>query len=265
MDQLDRNLNRPLQLVLVAILMMLPPTASAADDSLFIHHARPPLVVDDEAASLGCSRARGAFIVSLRPDQDVILLSRRSFPGGKPIGEVRKGEASISLNGASYLFGVSEDVPDGETIWGARGGRFDMIDRGGCINVDKTHFTTVDDLWTYVHWLVEEVYLPIPPELRGDEVFGLGKRSIDVVLSSDSIPDMRIRGREFRTYVIRDGGVEHRIVPFVVDPEKGIVAARLYSTYLSKGSRVESEGLILAENAVIGEPVRVAMTVAQKP
>ena len=191
---------------------------------------RPEIVVADAAS--GCPSVAGAFVTLLDPARGMLLLSAAPFPGGHVAGDGRGSAMTISVPGAQWpvdRIGSSQgQVP----IWAARY-PFLAASGPGCVGFDKQYWSSEGDLVTYMRWLVEEVYLELPPEERRQRPdFRLADRQVSLQVERPGYGPFRLAGKEGSTLACRyQGGARiYLLMPFVLDMASGRVAVKIAFT-----------------------------------
>ena len=210
----------------VATIVIGTPEAGTFDDSL-----RPEIVVSDAAS--GCPSVEGAFVALLDPGRGILLLSAAPFPGGRVIGDARGGSIDVALPGIEIWKLDRAGSSSGQVpLWGARY-PFLAASGRGCVGFDKQHWSSEGDLVTYMRWLVEEVYLELPPEerLRRPD-FRLSDRQVSIRVERSGYGAVRLSGKEGSTLACRyaDSGRVYLFMPFVLDEPNGRVAVKVTFT-----------------------------------
>jgi len=210
----------------VATIVIGIPNADAFDDSL-----RPEIVVSDAAS--GCPSVEGAFVALLDPVRGILLLSAAPFPGGRVIGDARGGSIDVALPGIGTWKLDRAGSSSGQVpLWGARY-PFLAASGSGCVGFDKQHWSSEGDLVTYMRWLVEEIYLELPPEerLRRPDL-RLSDRQVSLRVERSGYGAVRLSGKEGSTLACRyaDSGRVYLFMPFVLDESDVRVAVRAAST-----------------------------------
>jgi hypothetical protein len=211
---------------LVALLAVATPRICNAQDAAL----RPQIVVADAAS--GCPSVAGAFVTLLDPARGMLLLSAAPFPGGHVAGDARGSAMTVSVPGAHWpLDRIGSDqgqVP----LWAARY-PFLAASGRGCVGFDKQFWSSEGDLVTYARWLVEEVYLEMPPEERQRRPdFRLADRQVSLRVERPGYGPFRLTGKEGATLACRyqDGARIYLLIPFVLDQATGRVAVKIAYT-----------------------------------
>ncbi len=192
---------------------------------------RPEIVVSDPDS--GCPSVAGSFVVLLNASRGMLILSGAPFLGGHVVGDARGGEMTVSVPGAAgwKLEGAGSDV--GQTpMWAARY-PFLAASGNGCVGFDRDHWSSEGDLVTYARWLVEEVYLQLPLEVRQRRPdLRLADREVSLRIERDGYGPVRLSGKEGSTLACRyeDSQRLYLFIPFVLDEAAGTVAVKVAST-----------------------------------
>jgi hypothetical protein len=192
---------------------------------------RPPLSLGGDSSPAGCAGASGRYVALLVPGEGLLVLSRADFPGAVRVGAVSGGRLDARVAGVgSWTLAV-----DGEEgpVWGL----FDRLDLAGappgCIAFDKDRFTWEDDLLTYVRWIVQEAFLPLPRAIRdGALPFVVSDRTVRIRAGFPGQGSIDLEGKEASTLAFRapDGGPTYLLRPFVVDAAVRLLAVQVAVT-----------------------------------
>ena len=103
----------------------------------------------------------------------------------------------------------------------------------GDVGFDRQFWSSEGDLVTYMRWLVEEVYLELPPaERQRRPDFRLADRRIDLRVDRPGYGPFRLSGKEGSTLACRyqDGARIYLLMPFVLDEATGRIAVKIAYT-----------------------------------
>jgi len=221
------HMNRITVVGIVALVAIAFPTTG---EGQAFQKIRPEIVVADAAS--GCPSVAGAFVTLLDPARGMLLLSAAPFPGGHVAGDGRGSAMTISVPGAEWTvdrIGSSEgQVP----LWAARY-PFLAASGQGCVGFDKQFWSSEGDLVTYARWLVEEVYLELPPEERQRRPdFRLADREVSLRVDRAGYGPFRLSGKEGSTLACRyqDGARIYLLMPFILDEATARVAVKVAYT-----------------------------------
>jgi len=193
--------------------------------------SRPTLEV--AAANYGCPIVAGSFVALLDPDRGMFLLSAAPYPGGQPVDlAIDDGVTLTPPGGESWpvgRIGAGEEPPP---LWGAvypfrNGGG------AGCVAFDKQRFSAEGDLVTYLRWLVDEVYLQLPGDARGQwPALLLSDRQVKLWVVKPGYKPLALSGKEGATLAFRSHDSERIILmmPFVLDEVSAHVAVKIAYT-----------------------------------
>jgi hypothetical protein len=196
----------------------------------FDERLRPEIVVADAAS--GCPSVAGAFVTLLDPARGMLLLSAAPFPGGHVAGDGRGSAMTISVPGAEWPVDRIGSNQGQVPLWAARY-PFLAASGRGCVGFDKQFWSSEGDLVTYARWLVEEVYLELPPEERQRRPdFRLADRQVSLRVEREGYGPFRLSGKEGSTLACRyqDGARIYLFMPFVLDEATGRVAVKVAYT-----------------------------------
>ena len=158
------------------------------------------------AAGLNCPDAEGVYVALLVPQTGVALLATRPFPGGRRVGLLEGADLSFDLPGLpSQEMRVVQSSSGSTPIWGLMDRTLEIGSRSGCFSFGDRTFSSEDDLKTYLHWVLRDVFF----RLRGpQEVEPLALRLAD------------------RTVTLEIAAAGHRPIELST-PEGGIAGVRL--------------------------------------
>ena len=104
-------------------------------------------------------------------------------------------------------------------MWGARY-PFLATSGYGCVAFDREHWSSEGDLVTYARWLVEEVYLELPPEVRQRRPdLRMADREVSLRIERQGYGPVELSGKEGSTLACRyeDSQRLYLFIPFVLD------------------------------------------------
>lgn len=121
-------------------------------------------------------------------------------------------------------------APSPAPVWGTLDRSLEIGDRRGCVGFGDRRFTSRDDLLTYVHWLLRDVFFQLPPDVREttSSLSLLGRR-VSLEVAPPGQRPMLLEGRESSTLGFRLAGSErlHLLQAFVLDRPAGRLWVRL--------------------------------------
>ena len=215
----------------LAMLFGLSIATSGGAESPSDSDLRPQIVVADVAS--GCPSVAGAFVALLDPARGMLLLSAAPFPGGHVVGDARSSEMTISIPGAAAWNLDRVGSSHGQVpLWGSRY-PFPAASGRGCVGFDKQRWSSEGDLVTYLRWLVEEVYLELPPDERQRRPdFRLSERQVAIDVERPGYGPFHLAGKEGATLACRysDAARIYLFMPFVLDEATSRVAVRISYT-----------------------------------
>ena len=211
---------------------------------------RPELVVADAAS--GCPSVEGAFVALLDEHRGILLLSAAPFPGGRVVGDARGSSMTVSLPGTSPWVLDRAGSREGQVpLWGARYPF--LAQRGsGCVGFDKQRWSAEGDLVTYLRWLIEEIYLDLPPLERSRRPdFRLSDRQVSLRVERSGYGAIRLTGKEGSTLACRWADSEriYLFMPFVLDAPNERLAVKLSYTdgeYFSKADKLALDWVVVS-------------------
>ena len=211
---------------LISSIFLATPRAGGSQDLPL----RPQIVVTDAAS--GCPSVKGSFVALLNSTKGILLLSAAPFPGGQFAGDARGSEMTVSVPGTEWPLDRISSRQGQTPIWAARypslaaGGR-------GCVSFDKQFWSSEGDLVTYMRWLVEEVYLELPPEERQRQPdLHIADREVSLRVERPGYGPFHLTGKEGATLACRyqDGDRVYLLIPFVLHEATGRVAVKVAFT-----------------------------------
>jgi len=192
---------------------------------------RPEIVVADAAAR--CPSVAGAFVVLLDPGRGMLILSGAPFPGGHVLSDARGSEMTVNLPGGfSWKLDRAGSDAGQSPLWGARY-PFLAASGYGCVAFDREHWSSEGDLVTYARWVIEEIYLQLPPEERQRRPdFRISDREITFRVERDGYGPFDMQGAEGSTRAgkYQDSQTTYLFLPFILDEGAGRVAVRVSTT-----------------------------------
>jgi hypothetical protein len=215
---------------IVAVVAALLSTAVSTVGHTQFNDLRPQLVVADAAS--GCPSVAGAFVALLDPARGMLLLSAAPFPGGHVAGDARGSAMTITVPGAKWSLDRIGSGQGQVPLWAARY-PFLAASGRGCVGFDKQFWSSEGDLVTYARWLVEEVYLELPPDERQRRPdFRLGDRQVSLRVDREGYGPFQLSGKEGSTLACRyqDGARIYLFMPFVLDEATARVAVKVAYT-----------------------------------
>ena len=215
---------------IIAFVAALAATAASSVTRAQFKDLRPQIVVEDAAS--GCPSVAGAFVTLLDPARGMLLLSAAPFPGGHVAGDARGSAMTISVPGATWSLDRIGSDQGQVPLWAARY-PFLAVSGSGCVGFDKQFWSSEGDLVTYARWLVEEVYLELPPEERQRRPdFHLGDLQVSLRVDREGYGPFQLSGKEGSTLACRysDGARIYLFMPFVLDEATGRIAVKIAYT-----------------------------------
>jgi hypothetical protein len=163
----------------------------------------------------------------------MLLLSAAEFPGGHVAGQANGSPMAVPLSdGGQWWLEQAGSSSGPVQLWAARY-PFLATSGRGCVAFDRDRWTWEGDLVTYLRWLVEEVYLDMPSEARGERPdLQMKEREVTIRVSREGYRDLHLTGKEGSTLACRydDSGRLYLFMPFVLDELAERVAVKAMST-----------------------------------
>lgn len=181
--------------------------------------------------ALGCSAVSGEFVGFLVPGGGIVLLATQEFPGSSPAGAVQEGRLVARIRGLDPIEFVSDSTA-GVAVWGMLDRSLEIVDELGCFAFGSFRWSDVDDLKTYLHWIVREGLTEIPWDAAaGDEppVLALAERLVTLEIQTPDHRILHLQGVEGATlgYRPRDAETTFFFQPFVIGPGEDRAGVRV--------------------------------------
>ena len=178
-----------------------------------------------------CPEIQGVFIGFLIAEQGLLLISPQPFPGARRVGELRGTTLSFSIDPVGQFdLATTLSYEDPVAVWGTLDRVVGVGNRTGCLAFDWARFTDIDDLRTYLMWLLDRYSEVTPPEVTGGWAMRFSKRMINLRVQPDGYGSAEIRvkegGRE--ELRLRDHPGRFAFLPVIYDEKTGRVAIRVY-------------------------------------
>ena len=197
----------------------------------------------------------------LEPSRGMLVLSAAPFPGGHVAGDGRGSAMVVSVPGATWPLDRIGSNQGQVPLWAARY-PFLAASGRGCLGFDKQFWSSEGDLVTYVRWLVEEIYLELPPEERQRRPdFRLADRQVSLRVERAGYGPFSLSGKEGSTLACRyqDDTRIYLFMPFVLDETTARVAVKVASTdgeYFDSSQKVPLGWVIASreESGALSQP-----------
>jgi len=178
-----------------------------------------------------CREAEGTYLGLLAPEVGLVLLATRPFPGGKQIGSIEGDRLRFELEGIETLeLALSASHPEPSPVWG-------MVDRSleiglhtGCVSFDQRDFTSEDDLKTYLHWILRDVFFRLGSGIDTEPLaLHIGNRTVTLEVTPSSHRPVLVRTREGGLTGLRldDAEGAYYFQPLILDPDTGELAVKV--------------------------------------
>ncbi len=255
-----RRTHRVITVALAAVALGSAPASRAA-----VAAPTTPPRLHVSAPARGCPAAAGRFVVVLGGSHGMLVLSAERFPGAHRAGSLGSGPLTVKLSGAGdWPLATAEAGTEGGALWAAH---YRFLDGGGegCVAFDRSGFAAVGDLATYVHWLVEKVYLRLPDGTRAHwPALELDGRTVALKVEQPGAGPLDLHGREGGTLAYRTPtGEVVMLQPFILDPRSGTLAidATMTPAAHEGGTPPQSLGWLVASPAAPAKLEQPAATI----
>jgi len=183
------------------------------------------------AAGVNCPQAQGVYVALLVPGKGLALLATKQFPGSQQVGTVdrnrlRFGFPDLSSQELEVTSSQSGSLP----IWGMMDHSLEIGDRSGCFSFGERSFSSEDDLKTYIHWMLRDVFFRLRD---ADESAPLGlrlaDRTVTLEISAPGHLPVRLSTREAGTAGVRlpDSDTIYYFQPLILDEATKRVAVKV--------------------------------------
>jgi hypothetical protein len=236
---------------LFALLLLSAPALGGSAATIALRDARVE-------GGLTCPRAEGVFVALLIPSTGSVLLATKPFPGAERVGGIEDNRLHFTLPG----LGVSDLDAHGSQsgllpIWGMVDRTLEPGNRSGCFSFGERDFTSVDDLKTYLHWVLRDLFFRLRSENDPEPLaLRLADRTVVLEVSSPGLLPALLRVREAGTVGLRLPGSEttHYFQPVILDEDSGQVAVKVLAkqgTFFGEGAAREV-AFVISERDVPG-------------
>lgn len=223
---------------------------SAAAPSLSLADARA-------APDLTCPEADGVYLILLVPETGLAILATRSFPGSQQIGTIDGDHIRFDLPGVS-----ARELPLARTysatspVWGMLDRTLDIGSESGCFSFGDRSFSSVDDLKTYLHWVVQDILFRL--KARGEAgpfALTLGDRSITLDVTPHGHQAIRVSAYEAGLAGVRlpDSDIIYYFQPIILNAAAERLAVKVLAKdgpFFGEGTAEEIDFLLVGPEAV---------------
>jgi hypothetical protein len=227
---------------LLALLLVSAPALGAPAATIALRDARLE-------GGVTCPRAEGIFVALLLPSTGSVLLATKPFPGAERVGEIEDRQIHFTLPGLGTR---------GLAVHGSPGGR------SGCFSFGDRDFTSVDDLKTYLHWVLRDLFFRLRSENDAEPLaLRIADRTVALQVSSPGLLPAVLRVREAGMVGLRlPGSVStHYFQPVILDEDTERVAVKV----LAKEGAFFGEGTAREVAFVISERDVPGVTSTEPP
>lgn len=219
-----------------------------------------------------CPGAEGIFIAFLVPGNGTVLVATKPFPGGQRAGSVEGSRLRFELAGLATQELRTESTHSGSLpIWGMVDRSLKVGQRSGCFSFGARDFSSEDDLKTYLHWILRDVFFRLRTEDNADPLaLRLANRTITLEVSAPGHSPARLSVTEAGTVGLRLPEAEnvYYFQPLILDEDAGRVAVKVLlkkGSFFGEGTAREIAFVIAGREApgvTPGEPVLEIRTMA---
>jgi hypothetical protein len=212
-----------------------------------------------------CPRAEGVFVALLVPSTGSVLLATKPFPGAERVGGIEDSQLRLTLPGLgtrelAARSSKQEPIP----IWGTVDRTLEIGARSGCFSFGDRDFTSVDDLKTYLHWVLRDLFFRLRSENDAEPLaLRLADRTVVLEVSSPGLLPALLRAKEAGMVGLRLPGSKttHYFQPVILDEDTRRVAVKV----LAKEGAFFGEGAAREVAFVISERDVPGVTSTEPP
>jgi hypothetical protein len=213
-----------MRLVALALCLVVLPALAAAAERIALAEARGP-------AGVSCPRAEGAFVAFLVPARGSLLLATQPFPGGRRVGTIEGRRLRVSVDGlGDYELETASEAAEPLPVWGMLDRSLDIGQRTGCFSFGRRDFSSVDDLKTYLHWVLRDLFFRLRAADNAEPLgLRLADRQVSLEISTPGHRAVTLQTREAGTIGLRlpDSESVYYFQPFVLDEVRGTLAVKV--------------------------------------
>jgi hypothetical protein len=243
---------------LLALLLVSAPALGAPAATIALRDARLE-------GGVTCPRAEGIFVALLLPSTGSVLLATKPFPGAERVGEIEDRQIHFTLPGLGTRgLAVHGSPPEPIPIWGMVDRTLEIGGRSGCFSFGDRDFTSVDDLKTYLHWVLRDLFFRLRSENDAEPLaLRIADRTVALQVSSPGLLPAVLRVREAGMVGLRlPGSVStHYFQPVILDEDTERVAVKV----LAKEGAFFGEGTAREVAFVISERDVPGVTSTEPP
>ena len=210
----------------------LVPTLLAFAVSVAAAHAST-IALENLQASDGieCRLAEGAYLGLLAPEKGLLLLATRPFPGGEPVGSIEGDRLRFELAGIETSeLALSTRHGEPSPVWGMVDRSLDVGRHTGCVSFDQRDFSSEDDLKTYLHWILRDIFFRLGSGVDTEPLaLQIGNRTVTVEVTPSGHRSVLVRAREGGLTGLRLDDTEgvYYFQPLILDPDTGKLTVKI--------------------------------------
>jgi len=182
-------------------------------------------------AGVSCPRAEGAFVAFLVPAKGSLLLATKPFPGGERVGTIEGQRLRVSIDDlGDYEFQTTSSHTEALSVWGMVDRSLEVGQRRGCFSFGGRNFTSVDDLKTYLHWVLRDLFFRLrSADNTAALALQFADRSVSLEISAPGHRPVTLQTREAGTIGLRlpDSTSVYYFQPFILDETQGGLAVKV--------------------------------------
>lgn len=182
-------------------------------------------------AGVQCARAEGVYVALLLPTKGSLLLATRPFPGGQRVGTIEGKRLRVSVDGlGDYELSTADSHAEPVPLWGMVDRSLDVGQRQGCFSFGDRDFSSVDDLKTYLHWVLRDLFFRLRSADNTEPLaLRFADRHIGLEVTAPGRRPVTLRTREAGTIGLRlpDSDSVCYFQPIILDETGGKLAVKV--------------------------------------
>lgn len=182
-------------------------------------------------AGVRCPRAEGTYVTFLLPNKGSLLLATRPFPGGQPVGTLEGQRLGVAVDGlGDYDLATTDSHPESVPVWGMVDRSLEVGPRTGCFSFNNRDFSSVDDLKTYLHWVLRDLFFRLRSADNNEPLaLQLADRTVTLEVSAPGHRAVTLETREAGTIGLRlpESASVYYFQPFILDESGGTLAVKV--------------------------------------
>lgn len=183
------------------------------------------------ADGIECRQAEGAYVGLLAPGKGLVLLATQPFPGGSQVGTIDGDRLRFELEGIDTgELALSSGHSGSAAVWGMVDRSLEIGPHTGCISFGRREFTTVDDLKTYLHWMLRDVFFRLGSGTEREPLaLQIGDRTVTLEVTPSGHRPVEVRAREGGVTGLQPTGSAsvYYFQPLILDADTGRLAVKI--------------------------------------